>query len=161
LAKGIDILIDRLITRFENYLYTSNDCEFNGRIFRNVKQDGIVPEVFENGEYRDVLLNDNKDLTCFFDVQPNETYDFHYVSEVWVCFSVNLSNLHAGVSERATEYVHENVIKQIKKIGGWKVTGLVRGLPAFADYARVKPSDDLHDYYLFRVNCEVKYPLNC
>jgi len=37
-----------------------------------------------------------------------------------------LAKLYPTVTtERATEYVHEDVIKQIKKVGGWKVTGLV------------------------------------
>ena len=163
MAKGIDIQINRLKLRFSNNLYTTNSCDWFGRIFRNQKGDVVKPERFVSGvDYKSVLLNDTKDLTCFFDVQPNETYSSVITANVWILFSVNLVKLYPTVTtERATEYVHEDIVKQINKIGGWKITGLVRGLPAFADYSGVKDADNMQHFYLFRIECEVKYPLNC
>ena len=163
MAKGIDITIERLITRFEDNLFTDKSCDWFGRIHRNQRDEGIVPERWiSQKNYKDTLLNDKVDLTCFFDVQPNETYQGYYKSDVWICFSVNLLNLYPLISRNeATETLHESVLTQIEKIGGVSVTGLVRGLPAFSDYARVKDSDNLSPYYLFRVNTEIKYPINC
>ena len=160
---GIDISIERLRSKFENSLYTGNDCNYYGRIFRHQYDDGIVPQRWITPkDAEDVLLNDKVDLTSFFDVQPTDSYDGVFVSNVWICFSVNLSNLHPTLTRNeATETVHKNVLKEIKKIGGWKVNNLVRGITAFSDYARVKDSDDRHPYYLFRFDCEVKYPINC
>lgn len=165
MAKGIDIQIDNLKTRFTNNLWTSinsSDKDWFGRVFRNIRNDEVIPERFVSGEYKDTLLNDKKTVTCFVDVLPEETYEFMFDSEVWVLFAINLSKLYPTVTtERATEYAHEDVIKQIKRVGGWSVTGLVRGLPAFETYGFVKPADNLHPFYLFRINCNVKYPLNC
>ena len=163
MSKGIDILIEKAKTRLSSKLFLTNDCDWFGRIHRNVKQGETIPERFISGKNDlDVLLNDTKDLTCFFDVQPAENYSNVFNSEVWVCFSVNLAKLYPTVTtERATEYVHEDVINELKKVGGWKVTGLVRGLPAFSEYSKVKESDNRHPFYLFRINCDVKYPINC
>lgn len=163
MAKGVDIQIERLRGYMAAKLFTSNSCDWFGRVFRNQRNDETIPERYVSGiDYQSVLLNDNKDLTCFFDVQPSEDYDNGFTSDVWICFSVNLAKLYPTVTtERATEYLHEDLIKTIKRIGGWEVTGLVRGLPAFSEYSRVKPEHDKQPYYLMRINTKVKYPLNC
>jgi hypothetical protein len=163
LAKGIDIQIERLRSYLAAKLFTTNNCDWFGRVFRNVKNGEIMPERYLSGvDYLSVLLNDNKDLTCFFDVQPTESYDNGFSSEVWILFSVNLQRLYPTVTtERATEYIHDDIIQKVKRIGGWKVTGLVRGLTSFSDYPNARPEHDKHPYYLFRLNCEIKYPLNC
>lgn len=165
MAKGIDIQIERLTYRFEEKLWTdvsSDSIDYFGRIYRNERDGDVIPQRFVSGnEYKDILLNDKKAVTCFFDVQPEESYEFQFNANVWILFAVNLKTLYPSVTDRATEYAHEDVIREIKKIGGWSVTGLVRGLPAFADYSLVKDSDDMQPFYLFRIICEVKYPLNC
>jgi len=165
LAKGIDIQIERLQDRFKDKLWTSvssTNKDYFGRIYRNERDGDVIPQRFVSGnDYKDVLLNDKKAVTCFFDVQPEESYEFQFNANVWILFAVNLKTLYPSITDRATEYVHEDVVREIKKIGGWNVTGLVRGLPAFADYSLVKDSDDMQPFYLFRINCEVKYPLNC
>jgi len=165
LAKGIDIQIERLQDRFKDKLWTSvssTNKDYFGRIYRNERDGDVIPQRFVSGnDYKDVLLNDKKAVTCFFDVQPEESYEFQFNANVWILFAVNLKTLYPSITDRATEYVHEDVVREIKKIGGWNVTGLVRGLPAFADYSLVKDSDDMQPFYLVRINCEVKYPLNC
>ena len=165
MSKGIDIVINNMVTYFTANLWTSidsGDKDYFGRIFRNTRNEQIIPERFVLGEYSDTLLNDRRAVTCFFDVLPEEEYNFGFTSEVWILFSVNLTKLYPSITtERATEYVHEDVIKKIKRVAGWKVTGLVRGLPAFDAYGFIKPGHNLHPFYLFRINCNVKYPLNC
>ena len=97
MAKGIDIQIERLRSHFEDKLFPVNACDWFGRIFRNVKEGEVVPERFVSGRNDpDVLLNDTKDLTCFFDVQPSENYNNVFNSQVWICFSVNLVKLYPG-----------------------------------------------------------------
>lgn len=162
MSKGIDIQIDRLLAKFNSDLWASYNPSFYGRIFRNEENGDVNPERYiGNGDYEDVLLSDFKSALCFFDVQPTEEYSSQFTSEVWICFAVNLETLYPSVTERATEYAHEDVLKLIKRIGGWNVTGLVRGLPAFNDYSRVKDGDNMQPFYLFRFNCEVKYTKNC
>lgn len=160
---SIDVSIDRLKAKFTSDLWNTKSPTFFGRVFRNERNGDVIPERYiSDNEYQDVLLRDYISALGFFDVQPNEKYEGYFVSDVWICFSVNLTKLYPSLSRtEATETVHNDVLKLINRIGGWKVTGLVRGLPAFSDYSRVKDSDNLHPNYLFRFNTQVKYPINC
>lgn len=164
--KGIDVRIEDLRSYFESKLWTANDTTYYGRIYRNIKEDGILPQNFDGSiDYLDTLTTDKKDAICFFDVQPSEDYDNQFTATVWIQFAVNLEKLYpteTAAGERATEYAHHDVIQAIKK--KWSVdsiTGLVRGIAAFDDYVLVKPSDDYQPFYIFRIETEIKYPLNC
>lgn len=163
MSKGIDMPIEELVTKFIANLWTTNDCVFKGRIQRTVRNEGTFPEWYNpiSKRYEDVLLDKSVDCTSFFDVQPTEEYDNRFKADVWICFAVNLAKLYPVISERATEYAHEDVLKIIKKKSSFKPTGLVRGLDAFSDYELVKESDNMNDYYLFRFNTEIVYPQNC
>ena len=165
MSKGIDIPIDDLVTKFESNLWTGNNNVFRGRIQRLESAEGnTTPQWFNpvSNRYEDVLLNKFVHCTSFFDVQPNEVYNSRFEATVWICFAVNLVKLYPSVTERATEYAHEDAIKAIKKYGkGFKITGIVRGLPAFAEYERVKQTDNMNEFYLFRVEASLKYPQNC
>jgi len=161
-SKGIDIPIDALVTRFTNSLWIGNTNIFRGRIQRTVRDGGTFPEWYNPTleRYEDVLLNKFVDSTVFFDVQPAEEYSGQFIAEVWICFAINLKKLYPTVSERATEYAHEDALKVIRKTS-FKPTGLVRGLDAFSEYQLVKESDNMNQFYLFRWNTVVKYPQNC
>lgn len=164
MSKGIDVPISRLNAIFLANLWVSPlSYTRYGRIYRNNIEGGIIPEAYDasTGDYLDVLLDDTIDALSFFDVQPNEDYEGHFKADVWICFAVNLKTLYPLVTtERATEYAHEDALKQIKK-SGFKVTGLVRGQTAFDEYELVKTGDDMNQYHLFRFNTEIKYPTNC
>ena len=164
MSKGIDVPIARLNAIFSSDLWVSPLTYTQyGRIDRIVKNDGIIPMAYDATmkKYIDVLLNGKIDALSFFDVQPIEPYSGNFTSTVWICFGVNLEKLYPLVTtERATEYAHEDALKQIKKTQ-FKVTGLVRDYTAFSDYNLVKTGDDMNQYHLFRFNTEVKYPQNC
>ena len=159
--KGIDVEIGKMVDYLKAKLWTDKSINIYGRIFRNQKGGDIVPERFVSGiDYEAVNFNDVKDATVFFDVQPNETFNGMFNSEVWICFAVNLSKLYPSVTtERATEYAHEDAVKWVKRL--WEITGIVRGYPAFSDYSRVKETDDFQPFYLFRINTKVKYNKLC
>jgi len=165
MSKGIDIPIDALVTKFVSDLWTDSGLtnNFKGRIQRTIRDGGTFPEWYNptTNAYEDVLLNDRVDSTCFFDVQPSEEYDNRFKADVWICFAINLKTLYPLISERATEYAHEDVLKIIKRKSSFKPTGLVRGLDAFSDYELVKESDNMNEFYLFRFNTTIVYPQNC
>lgn len=162
MSKGIDIPIDALLAKFTSNLWTGNTNSFYGRVQRTIRDGGTFPEWYNSStkDYQDVILNDKVDSTCFFDVQSNEEYNNRFIADVWICFSVNLNKLYPTISERATEYAHEDVLKIIKK-SSFKPTGLVRGLNAFSEYNLVKEPDNMNEFYLFRFNARIMYPQNC
>jgi len=163
---GIDKEIEELRGHFETNLWDGNSVVFYGRIFRNIKNGGIIPQRFiAPKDYKDVLSTDKYDAISFFDVQPNEDNTNQFKSDVWIQFAVNLAELYpdeTAAGERATEYAHRDAVNAIKQKWGTKsVTGLVRGITAFDDYTGVKPQDDYQPLYIFRINTEKKYNINC
>ena len=167
MSKGIDIPIDSLVTRFGSELWTTKTNVFKGRIQRTLRNEQVIPEWFNKttGDYEEVLLNDTVASTSFFDIQPSESYSGYYVSSVWICFSVDLKVIYpteyASIGRKVTEYIHEDVLNVIERDKRFNVTGLVRGLSAFSDYGSVKHTDNMNEKYLFRFECEIKYPINC
>lgn len=167
MSQGIDKPINRLVTRFKAKLFTTNTCDYNGRIFRNEREiDGnivIIPEVFISGkEYKKrTVFSDVKDIGCFFDVEPEREFiDGWYTAKVRICFYANLLKLYSTVlTERATEYVHLDVGNQIKS-SEFEVTGLVCGIEAFSDYSLKQNKVDMQPFYVFRFDTEIKYSLN-
>jgi hypothetical protein len=165
MSKGIDILIDALVVKFISKLWVGETNVFKGRIQRVTDDNGDVrPKWFDpsSESYTDVLLQKSNASTSFFDVQSNEDYNgSQFIADVWICFAINLKTLYPAVSERATEYAHEDVLKIIKKYSSFKPIGLVRELNAFSEYNLVKESDNMNQFYLFRINTTVKYPQKC
>ena len=163
MSKGIDIPKNALVAKFTSKLWTGKTNVFKGRIQRTIREEGEVPEWYNSTseDYENVELNDTVASTVFFDVQSAEEYDNRFKADVWICFAVNLKTLYPLISERATEYAHEDVLKIIKKNSSFKPTGLVRGLDAFSEYNLVKESDNMNEFYLFRWNTTIAYPQKC
>ena len=165
MSKGVDIPIDALVAKFVSKLWTGAGItnNFKGRIQRTIRGGEEIPEWYNSTtkDYEDVILSDKVDSTCFFDVQSAEEYDNRFIADVWICFAINLKTLYPAITERATEYAHEDVLKIIKKNSSFKPTGLVRGLDAFSEYNLVKESDNMNQFYLFRWNTTISYPQKC
>ena len=162
LDRGIDLPINKQVARFQSKLWTESNCEFYGRIFVNERNGEKIPQRFGSViDYRDVLINDLKDCTCFFEVDPENEYDGYVTAKVNIYFSVNLVKLYSFDSRNeATEMAHSDAINRIENDGIFKITGLVRGIESFKAFKIVKETDDYHPRYLFAIKTKVKY-LKC
>jgi len=152
--KGIDIPINAMVEKFKAKLWNGKTVDFNGRVFRNEREINgrtvIVPEIFISGkEYKSKVFDDFKDAGCFFDVSPNRNIDEQYAM-VDVCFYVNLNKIYpAIVTERATENVHEDVMKLLE-FSDFEIQELITGIEAFADYQLRQNKVDMQPYYVFK-----------
>ena len=64
--KGLDVLIQKLQTKIYKSLKTDK-IEGYGRVYLNDDNGKIVPEYYlDNGEYKEVLLNDRLTASFFF-----------------------------------------------------------------------------------------------
>ena len=162
MSKGIDIPIEELISKFTSNLWTGFDTIYRGRIQRNERDGDVIPEWFnpDTNEYEDILLNDKVDATVFVDVQPEEDYTSRFSANVAICFAINIKTLYPSVTERATEYAHADAMSVIKKTK-FKPNKLIRGLDAFKDYKLVKQTDNMNQFYLFKIEATIVYPQNC
>jgi hypothetical protein len=163
---GIDKPIEALRKLFEDNLWISNDAVFYGRCFRNERNNKLIPEAFINDEYEEVLLQDFNDATVFFDVENDREAlrpgSSQIIAKVNIYFAVNLKNLYPSIAtERATEYAHRDAIKYIDA-SSFNHTGIRSGFESYDTWDYDKAAiDNMQPYYLFRINTEVVYTLNC
>ena len=159
---GVDYKIDLLRAQFAS-LFSTGFTAY-GRAFVNQKEEGLIPEVLDGSDYKDVLLDDNlqKGL-CFFvvenDEEPLESSGVDYLAKVSIYFAVNLSLIYPTVTERAVSYLHRDVIEEISD-SEFTVLAFRKGLPAFEAFDMVKPSDNMQPFYLVRFETEVEYQIN-
>lgn len=171
MSKGIDIPIGTLVTNLTSQLWTTKNCQFYGRVFRNERFEDfntkISPEVYisANQPAIEVLKNDRYDAQCFFDVQPvDEVSGDIHTATVWICFMLNLLTVYPTLTRtEATEQAHrdaENIIFNSE----FEITGLVRGFHGFTGYdwgeEASQAKADIYPNYLFRIDTKLNY-INC
>lgn len=166
MSVGVDVKIEALRARFAAKLFTDID----GNTYASLGRSFIVNDVEGNTpklqtasttEYVDVLPNDNINGHSFFLVDPEVLKsEDGYTATVGIYFAVDLDVLYPAVTERAVEYLHRDVIKQIDNYS-FEVTQIVTGIEAFSDFELTKDSDNLEPWYLVRFDTEIEYKLNC
>lgn len=68
---GIDLIIANINSYLAEQLWLNSNVEYNGRVFENVKDKGIVPEILDGNNYVEVLHNIKKDGQMFWRVLPD------------------------------------------------------------------------------------------
>lgn len=115
---GVDIIIDRVKTVFENNLWLSiSNVEINGRAFQNKRKDKIIPEVLSGSEYVEVKFDDTKNAKVFFYANDEVNFEMgkFITRRMDIIFQVNLSQIYPSLSYRATEEVYRDVLDLLKK----------------------------------------------
>ena len=132
-----------------------------GRAFRNYKVDKNIPSLYlSNNEYREILFEDNENLGFFYEMPNiNVPVSGYGEAEIYVCFAVNLSELYPSVTERADQYLIRDVINSLDSTP-FQPNRLVTGHEAF-DLWDLEKLNNVHPYYLLRVECNLKYSFNC
>lgn len=163
MSKGIDIPIDALITQLTAGLWTTNNCQFYGRVFRNEFNGKIQPLYYISAEESvDPLKDDRKDAQCFVDVMPTRKMFVDVIeAEVRLLFMVSVSALYPGVSRtEGIEQIMKDVISEILQ-SQFEIVQMVSGYTAFNDYVwREDTSTDIGLDHVFRFDLKINY-INC
>jgi len=160
--KGIDVSIERIRLELETKFQTL-DSSFiaYGRTFRNERKKKSIPEIFVGGkEYQETLFNDKIAGHCFFyhNSDINLQKDQFGKTDISIYFAVNLEKLYPLVDERATEYLHENIMQEIAKTP-FKVSKIGTGFESWDKFKLSDSKDNLQPYYLCRVDLEIFFAL--
>ncbi len=160
MSKGIDIPIDALITQLTAGLWTTNNCQFYGRVFRNEFNGKIQPLYYISAEESvDPLKDDRKDAQCFVDVMPvRKMYADVIEAEVRLLFMVNLSALYPGLSRtESIEQVMQDVTAELMQ-SQFDLIQMVSGYTAFDDYIwKEDTSTDVGLDHVFRFDLKLTY----
>lgn len=161
--KGVDVPIQRLQQILADELWTGFNVEVYGRVFPFQQSDQLKPVIHTSGsEYIEVLQDDTKDATVFFDLMGDvEIEEGQHSVTVGIVFSVNLEKLYPGGTYR-TEYVEADALAIINN-SPFTPERIIKGETAFDPYtyesdARVS----MYPFYAFRIVTKVSYlPETC
>jgi len=162
--KGIDAPIQDVQEIFIDELWadvSSSKKQFNGRVFGNLINESLTPEVHVSGtnDYKAVKFNDKLSVLSWFDVNDEtESFDAgQVVHNVGIFFAVNLKDLYPDLSHRAVEEAHGAVIKLLDKA---EVKGIVTGAKAYGDFdIKNLKHPNMHPWHIFRIDYTMKYSL--
>lgn len=149
--------IENLIDCFDDNLWTSKDCKFYGIVDRientEMFQIKISPIMWtDENEYIEVLNDDRRDVTAFFDVQPTvEMFSDVIQSTVRLIFHVDLNTLYPEMTRQEAKDA------AIKEVSTWidespfNFSQLVTGYTSISDYNYNKDHEtNMHPYFYFR-----------
>jgi hypothetical protein len=162
---GIDKPIENLRLLFESNLWEGKENSFNGRCFRNIRDDKLIPEIkVGKNDYREVLLQDVNHSTVFFDVPNDRTVigSSDITTDVSIYFSINLEKLYPTLDRNeATETAYKDVIRYVNA-SSFDFTGISTGFDSFDTWGYDNVDfDNMYPYHLFRVDTKLIYNLNC
>jgi hypothetical protein len=166
---GYDVIIDRLLTIFNRYLWTDETLKsFNGLANRNLRDDKIIAEIFKGGkEYKEVMFDDRLNALCFFDFDGDEkVIDGSLIErDVNIIFAVNLKALYPDITTyRAIEESHREVLNVMLTDGtiDVEVTAITSGLNAYGSLSTDRLKNySMQPYHTFSINATMKYYLTC
>lgn len=139
-----------------------------GRIRKNpISKGGFYPEAYVNdGEYRDLYLNDEVNATiCFIEDDKDHTVDDlgqFYFAEGKFVFMVNLKKCYPTINHRADSEAQIDAIAQLKKNKMFTIEGIQKGLPNIFkgfDISKIT-TDDMNPFHIFAITGTMKYKLN-
>lgn len=174
-AFGIDASIKRiqsdlyseLVKRWSLTGNESNRINGYGRVYKNPKNFGKVPEAYKGKrEYEDVFYDDNADANFFFLVSDNSssTDEMVFTNSVKVVFCLDLEKCIEG-NDRMDALAHKDAVEILRNIpssGKYTINGYETGLEnVFSGFTiRGIKLDDLQPYHCFAIMLDLNYYLN-
>lgn len=174
--KDDNVGIDTVIKKLQKGLYAHLDSEWRlstidgyGRVYRNPRDGNVIPEFYINqGEYREVLMNDLVNTLFFFDVHPDATINNgnYGLSKVDIIVFVDLKSVY-GDFYRKDEEARNTVISFFsKKPYNFETTRITHTIDKvyseFKGIAEVLKNKDMSRYHHFKLSGNLSYnATNC
>jgi len=166
---GIDSVIDML--QCDLFLeLTSNFNWFNynsyARAYKNKRDKNIVPEAYiGNGEYKDVLFDDKKQVTSFFLTDEKREYDnkkLVWTQDVFLIVQANVGALYGKNCDRKDEKLIDDVRMAINnKFWTPRMDTIITGVDKVYDSLKLnydkKYFDDMNDFVVVRFGFKMVY----
>lgn len=163
---GIDAVIESVKSDLYDKLeetFPSAYIDGFGRVYRNRKEVGLVPEYRIDNEYRDVYLDDSKDILFSFLPAENSDSDDEYVfvNEAKVLFFVNLERLYGQYLDAQ---IHREVVSTLREISKRRYVvntvevGIDNALSGF--YTQSLKQADYAPWHFFAVGIRLFFNLN-
>ena len=163
---GIDKVIQSIQVDLYDQLSWSGTVDGYGRIYRNTKDDVVIPEYYQgDNEYKEVYYDDKNSCNFMFVTDEKSTTEDEtlFSNETKVVFMVDLSKILPGETHRADETAHRDVIQILRSIayGRYSITGIDTGIGnVFNGFETSKIKfHDIQPLHCFSVNLKLSYYL--
>lgn len=163
---GIDEVIQSIQIDLYDQLGWSGVIDGYGRIFRNTKDDVVIPEYYKgDNEYIEVYYDDKNSCNFMFVTDEKSTTEDEVVfsNETKVVFMVDLDKILPNETIRADEKAHSDVMQVLRNIAyeRYSITGVDTGIGNVFngfDVSKIKLTD-IQPFHCFSVNLKLSYYL--
>lgn len=167
---GVDIVIRKLQIGLYAHLesnWNSSNIDGYGRIYRNPKNDRIIPEFYiKKGEYREVLMSDMVNSIFFFDVNPDISINTgaFATANVDIIVYVDLKSIY-GDYYRKDEEARNQVISYFSNkpydFRTQRITHTIDNVYSeFKGVAKTLKNKDMSRYHHFKLSGTLTYQSN-
>ena len=167
-TKPNPVGVDKAIDRIQTYVYdnwATVDFDFYGRVYKHEVNGRVLPLFYTSlRNYKEVLLNDNLDGICFFNVSDSEQVSENgdVTSDCDIMFSINLSNLK-GDTNRMDEEIKQELLETLYRFKGiFNIKEVIKGLESvYSEFNGVSDYfKNLQPYLHLRIKGEILYNFN-
>ena len=162
--------IDAVIEKVKATVYSEMELKFPsaridgyGRVYRNQREEGLVPEFRSGNEYKDVLLNDTKDVIfSFIPSEESTTEDeFVFVNEVKLAFFLNLNKLYGYYVDQRAQAELVSIVRNNAR-ERYIVTGIETGVENVFNGFQIDKIlwANIAPWHCFSISMEMFYNLN-
>lgn len=172
---GIDIVVQKIQKSIHDYLtnrvgWSVDDYVSYPRCYRNPDNESILPEHFENGEYREVLFDDRFHVSSYIltdeNIEVNEL-NFNAVKGS-ITFQGLLDKLYPDVLHRADEEMNNDVLQAVKSSVETEVANMIVGIYNVYNNVSLRKRlkeevkfDDMNDFHVLRIDFMFTYSDTC
>lgn len=170
---GLDIFIDLMQVSMFNFLTNANgpawtDYESHHRAYKNPSKDKTIPEVYtSDGEYKEVLFNDEFNVTSFFLSDDSRIQDKELVTQnISMIFQAKLSEIYPNITHRADEEMNFDILNAAKAFpqlneSSIKMTTGIKNVYKELNLQSMVDFDDMSNFHVVKIDMEARYYAGC
>lgn len=171
---GIDYIIDKIQKALYNFLTTDigfTKYESYHRANKNYKGEDLIAELFTtNGDYVEVLFDDNQNLSSFFlaSDKVERPYPDTLEQEISIIFQGNLKTLFPSIAHRPDEELKAAIVRGLQSCNYSEyvseittgVDNVYSGLRFNGDLKEHIRLDDMSYFHVLRVDMKVQFNID-
>jgi hypothetical protein len=159
-ATGIDISIESTQTRLYDKL-GYDKVDGYGRVYVQEFKERISPLwCLANGEYKEVLTNDQTNGFFFFVDDQRSKIDHPLAfTKIDIVFGLNLSLIKPTINGRADEQVRTDILNALRRCTEFRLQEVVKGIDVLSDFDH--DLKDMQPYHYLKFIGEIKHKYNC
>jgi len=171
---GLDVFLNSMQISLFNFLTTDDikvpwtKYESFHRAYKNPKNGLMIPEIYTaDGEYKDILFNDEFNVTSFFLADDTRTDDLEIITQrISIIFQGKLDKLYPLIDHRADEEMNFDILNAVKAFPPMRdkditmVTG-IRNVYAELNLNNLVDFDDMSKFHVVKVDVDATYYSGC